>query len=122
MDIALNRRRGSKKTLTLLSIVGLLISVYGYYGLFTIVSAFNEIFSAFEATLSASSSFIMAFYKYFCLLSLVGVLPLVLIYLDKASNRAICSLVTINLLIMFTVYFLTENHLNKSILNMGIIQ
>lgn len=122
MEHIIDRTGGTKAILLVVSILGLIVSGYGYYELLTVVPVFADIFSAFGTSLSQATLFIIQTHYYYGVLSLVGVLGLALVVLNKASVKTAYLLALANILLMVGVRWLVANQLHESVSIMGIIQ
>lgn len=122
MEQVINRTSGTNTILLVVSTLGLVVSGYGYYELLTIVPAFADIFGAFDTSLSQASLFIIQTHYYYGFLSVVGVLGLVLVGLNKASLKAVYMLAIANILLMMGVRWFIAYQFNQSISAIGIIQ
>ena len=111
-----------KKKVILFSTFGFFLSFYGYYDLLSIVPVFAEILGIFESSLSVSSKFIIQTHYYYGFFSIVGFLALLLTLFNKISPTKAYLLCISNIVLMFSIRWFTAHELNKSLLNMGIIQ
>ena len=118
----LSKRNTYKSILVLVSILGLLSSIYGYYELLNIVPVYLGIFSAFEASLSTTSEFIIQTHNFYGLLSIIGLLPLMLTIFNKVSVKKSYLLVASNILLMLSVRWLIAYEFEQSIFAMGVIR
>lgn len=105
-----------------LSILGLALSMYGYYHLLSEVRQFLTISNTFESELSTSTEFIIQTHSYYILLSLFGLLAIALAFFDLLSLPKAYILVVSNILLMLEVRWLTAQELIHSIVEMGTIQ
>jgi len=122
MEQALSKISIDKSILIFLSILGLAISIYGYYELISTVSAFEDILNVFETDLRIATEFVIQTHIYYGLFSVIGLLGLSHTLFDKISLPYAYGLLAINLLLMFVVRWLVTSELNHAILTMGIIQ
>jgi glucan phosphoethanolaminetransferase (alkaline phosphatase superfamily) len=122
MEHILSKIGSQKVIIIIVSILGLVSSIYGYYELLSIVPVFADIFGAFETNLSTTSQFIIQTHTYYGGFSIIGLLALLFTLFNKINFSKAYLLIVNNLLLMFSIRWLTANELNQSILTMGVIQ
>ncbi len=111
-----------KKSVVFFSTLSCLLSIYGYYELLSIVPVFAEILVIFDSSLSVSTTLIIQTHYYFGLLSIVGFLGLLLTIVDKINPTKAYLLIISNVVFMLCIRWYTAHQLDKSLLNIGIIQ
>lgn len=108
--------------LVVISLLGLAISLYGYFKLLSSVPVFIEILAVFNTPLSPSTQLIFNTYNYYWLLSSIGLLALILIVFNKSNKLVLYTLLVSNILIMFILRWFVAEELHLGISQVGLIQ
>jgi len=100
-----------------------LISTLVYVGIYLAIPSFQDIFESFGADLPALTNFILSTYYFYALFSLLGWVPSVLLYINKANYKAkekrLFAFVVINLVLAFMTLMITVIGLYQPINQMG---